>query len=252
MNINKEQQIKHQQYWDKGADIYEDIIEQEFLTVAAEQWTAILDQLLAGKQQLRVLDVGAGPGFFSILLTRMGHKVTAIDSSTEMMAKASSNAQKYNCDIRLIQCDILEYEPEEKFDLIVSRNVTWFLPNPVQVYANWLKWLDAEGQTIIFDANWNLFLTDPAEAALFQEAKREAVAAGYIPYRSEEEISEGDQIALTLPFSYVKRPSWDVAVLRHIGFQQVTTWQGFDQGLYSPVEQLLNRHRPMFAIIASK
>jgi len=252
MNISKEQQIKHQQYWDKGADIYDGIVEQEFKTEAAAQWASILGQLLAGKQQLRVLDVGAGPGFFSILLSRMGHSVTAIDSSTEMMAKARNNAQKFGCNIQFIQCDILEYEPEKKFDLIISRNVTWFLPNPVLVYAKWLKWLDTEGQTILFDANWNLFLTDPAEAALFNEAKREAVAAGYVPYRSEEEISEGDQIALSLPLSYVKRPSWDVAILRHIGFQQVTTWQGFDQELYSPAEQLLNRHRPMFAIVASK
>ncbi|GGG65049.1 class I SAM-dependent methyltransferase [Paenibacillus radicis (ex Gao et al. 2016)] len=252
MTISKEQQLEHQQYWDKGADIYEEIVEQEFTNESADKWTAILSKLLKDKQGLRVLDVGAGPGFFSILLTRLGHQVTAIDSSTEMIAKARKNAEKHGCDIRIIQTDILEYEPDGVFDLIISRNVTWFLPNPVGVYRKWHQWLAEDGQTIIFDGNWNLFLTDPREAALFQAAKQEAIAAGYVPYRSEEEISEGDQIALALPLTYVKRPAWDIDMLSHIGFTHVTAWHGFDAGLYSPAEQLLNRHRPMFAIVASK
>ncbi|WP_139991368.1 class I SAM-dependent methyltransferase [Paenibacillus paridis] len=252
MTINKEQQKVHQQYWDKGADIYEEIVENEMMNESYDKWNTIIGKLLQGKRELKVLDVGTGPGFFGVLLSRMGHQVTAIDSSPGMIAKAKRNANKYGCNIQIIQSDILEFEPSLTFDLVISRNVTWFLPNPVGVYEKWHEWLNEDGQVIIFDGNWNLFLTDPKEAALFQAAKQEAIEAGYVPYRTEDEIAEGDQMALMLPLTYVRRPAWDVEMLSSIGFGQVTTLHGFDSGLHSPAEQILNKYRPMFAIIASK
>ncbi|CAM4225313.1 SAM-dependent methyltransferase [Paenibacillus endophyticus] len=252
MTINKQQLKEHQDYWDKGADIYDGIIDNEIMNDSYGKWEAILSKLLKDKPSLKILDVGTGPGFFSILLSRMGHQVTAIDSSPEMIAKANKNAIKYECDISIIQSDILDYKPTHSFDLIISRNVTWFLPNPVAVYERWHSWLGECGQVIIFDGNWNLFLTDPKEAALFKLAMQEAIAAGYVPYRTEEEISEGDHIALTLPLTYVKRPAWDIGLLTHIGFQQVTSLHGFDVELQSRPEQILNKYRPMFAIVADK
>ncbi|AOZ91044.1 class I SAM-dependent methyltransferase [Paenibacillus crassostreae] len=252
MTVNKEQQKEHQAYWDKGADIYDGIIENEITNESYDKWEAIISKQLKDKKELKVLDVGTGPCFFGILLSRMGHHVTAIDSSPEMIQKAHKNAEKYDCTISIIQTDILEFTPLQTFDLIISRNVTWFLPNPVAVYQKWHEWLNEGGETIIFDGNWNLFLTDPKEAALFNIAQKEAIAAGYVPYRTEEEIAEGDQIALTLPLSYVKRPAWDVDMLTYIGFQSVTVLQGFDSAVHSETAQILNQHRPMFAIIAAK
>ncbi|RCX15421.1 methyltransferase family protein [Fontibacillus phaseoli] len=243
---------QYREYWDKGAAVYDEIVDAEFATDKYEQWNAILSNLLSGKKNLNILDVGTGPGFFGVLLSRMGHQVTAIDSSPEMVARAHKNAQKYNCDIKIIKTDIIEYKPEDTFDIIISRNVTWFLYNPVAAYQNWYEMLNDGGQAIIFDANWNLFLSDPQEAELFRKAKEEAIEQGYLPYREEKDIEEGDQLALTLPLTYVRRPGWDSEMLRSIGFNKTHVHQGFDTELYTPGEQVLNRHRPMFAIVAEK
>ncbi|MED4954807.1 class I SAM-dependent methyltransferase [Paenibacillus macerans] len=243
---------QYRDYWDKGAAVYDEIINTEFATDTYDQWNAILSHLLSGKQNLKILDVGTGPGFFAVLLSRMGHRVTAIDSSPEMVARAKQNAQKYNCNIQIMETDIIEYNTDETFDIIISRNVTWFLYNPVAAYQNWHRMLNGGGQVIIFDANWNLFLSNPQEAELFSKAKEEAMEQGYLPYREEKDIEEGDQLALTLPLTYVRRPGWDSEMLKFIGFTKIQIHEGFDAEFYSPGEKILNRHRPMFAIVAEK
>ncbi|MGZ7440090.1 class I SAM-dependent methyltransferase [Paenibacillus sp. TH7-28] len=243
---------QYRDYWDKGAEVYDEIVNTEFATDTYDQWNAILSDLLSGKRNLKILDVGTGPGFFAVLLSRMGHLVTAIDSSPEMVVRAKQNAQKYNCNIKIMETDIIEYQTEETFDIIISRNVTWFLYNPVAAYQNWHGMLGGGGQVIIFDANWNLFLSNPQEAELFSKAKEEAIELGYLPYREEKDIEEGDQLALTLPLTYVRRPGWDSEMLKFIGFTKIQVHEGFDAEFYSAGEKILNRHRPMFAIVAEK
>ncbi|MBJ6361374.1 class I SAM-dependent methyltransferase [Paenibacillus sp. GCM10012307] len=241
-------------YWDKGADIYDSIIDKEIADGAYGKWEQLIREQLGRKSESRlsVLDVGTGPCFFGILLSRMGHRVTAIDSSPEMIAKARHNADKYGCDINIVEADMMEYRRSDPFDLVISRNVTWFLANPAGAYKGWYEMLKPDGEVHIFDANWNLHLTDPKEALLYQQAHQEAVDKGYIPYREEAEIAEGNELYVTLPLSYVKRPSWDVEMLTAIGFNRVEVRSGFDQPFYSTGEQILNRHRPMFAIKAVK
>ncbi|WP_368859110.1 class I SAM-dependent methyltransferase [Cohnella sp. GbtcB17] len=226
------------------------MIDQELSDSRNERWTQILKSLLQDRSGLSILDVGTGPGYFSILLSRLGHRVTAIDSSKEMLAKARINTEKHRCDVELVLSDLLDFALPESYDIIISRNVTWTLPDPINAYKKWFSWLKCDGQVIILDANWNFHLTDPAAATLQEAVNLEAAAAGYVPYRSEKEIGEGDRITLTLPLSYVARPDWDIAMLRPIGFKETTVRQGFDEGLYTPAEQVLNKHRPMFAITA--
>ncbi|WP_339267231.1 class I SAM-dependent methyltransferase [Paenibacillus sp. FSL W8-0187] len=243
---------QYRDYWDKGAAVYDEIVDTEFATDSYDQWKAILNHQLSGKQNLKILDVGTGPGFFGVLLSWMGHEVTAIDSSSEMVARANKNAKKHNCNFKVIETDIIDYKTEERYDIIISRNVTWFLYNPVAAYQNWHGMLNDGGQVMIFDANWNLFLSNPQEAELFRKAKEEAIDQGYLPYREEKDIEEGDQLALTLPLTYVRRPGWDAEMLRYIGFAKIQVHEGFDADFYRAGEKILNRHRPMFAIVAEK
>ncbi|WP_153047506.1 hypothetical protein [Paenibacillus sp. EZ-K15] len=73
-----------------------------------------------------------------------------------------------------------------------------------------------------------------------------------MPYREEKDIEEGDQLALTLPLTYVRRPGWDSEMLRFIGFTKIQVHKGFDTKFYSAGEKILNRHRAMFTIVAEK
>ncbi|MBQ1331678.1 MAG: class I SAM-dependent methyltransferase, partial [Lachnospiraceae bacterium] len=43
-------------------------------------------------EEIRVLDIATGPGFFAIILTKAGCRVTAIDLTPSMLAEARANA----------------------------------------------------------------------------------------------------------------------------------------------------------------
>ena len=54
-------------------------------------------QIPAGRR-LKILDVGCGAGFFSILLAKEGHEVFGIDLTPEMIENAIQLAEEENAD----------------------------------------------------------------------------------------------------------------------------------------------------------
>ena len=71
---------------------------------------------------LKVLDVCTGSGCIAIALARNlpFSKVTAIDISPEAYLVAKENSEKLKTKIKLINADIFEWTPEERYDIIVS------------------------------------------------------------------------------------------------------------------------------------
>ena len=47
-------------------------------------------------KNIKVLDIGTGPGFFVILMTSIGLDTTAIYYNDEMLNKAKENSGEYN------------------------------------------------------------------------------------------------------------------------------------------------------------
>ena len=56
-----------------------------------EVWSAVIDGVLSHKTGLDVLDIGTGPGFFPIIMSKLGHRVTGVDSSVTMLDEAKEN-----------------------------------------------------------------------------------------------------------------------------------------------------------------
>lgn len=59
-------------------------------------------------QLKKVLDVGCGTGFHSILLAKIGCEVTAVDVSEKMLAKLQNNASKYGVTVKTVQSSFQE------------------------------------------------------------------------------------------------------------------------------------------------
>lgn len=81
------------QYWNSRAEGYtlsnrEELEDTSHLAV----WKERIQKALEGHPCHSVLDVGCGPGFFSILLAKMGYEVTAIDYTENMLGEARKNA----------------------------------------------------------------------------------------------------------------------------------------------------------------
>ena len=105
---------------------------------------------------MAVLDIGTGPGFFPIIMSKLGHRVTGVDSSVTMLDEAKENLKRNNVEATLMceSADDLPFEAES-FDCVINRNVAWTLSNPEKSYLEWLRVLKKGGKLIIFDANWN-------------------------------------------------------------------------------------------------
>ena len=69
---------------------------------------------------LNILDLGCGPGLYSEILAKEGHKVTGVDFSSHSIEYAENEAEKKNLDIRYLNENYLELDLEENsFDLVI-------------------------------------------------------------------------------------------------------------------------------------
>ena len=71
-------------------------------------------------RNLNILDLGCGPGLYSEILAKEGHKVTGVDFSSHSIKHAKEEAEKKNLDITYIKANYLDLDLEENsFDLVI-------------------------------------------------------------------------------------------------------------------------------------
>ena len=206
-----------QNYWNHRYTGYSKVNQKELEGIQRGRWKEQLKRLLPANQDRRVLDIGTGPGFFSIILEELGYTtITAIDVSNKMLEVAKENIQQYgkeHSSIQLIQMDAQKLEfDSESFDIIISRNLTWNLEKPQQAYSEWLRVLKPNGALFIFDANWYAFLQNESLAKEFEEKRKRAIEEKLEDYWQGEGVDEKkmDWIVQQLPLTYQQRPQWDI------------------------------------------
>ena len=124
-----------QKYWNYRANSYSKSNIEELNNFKRDAWLKILLENAPKKEKLRVLDMGAGPGFFSILMSLAGNEVTAVDVTEEMLENAKHNAKHSDLDMNFVQIDGVNLPFEDiSFDFIISRNVVWNLEYPKEVF----------------------------------------------------------------------------------------------------------------------
>lgn len=213
--MNRLEEIR--QYWNARSEGYSAQNMAELEDRDRIRWVNTIMRYAPEGERLKVLDIGCGPGFFSILMSQCGHDVTAIDYSDDMVAHAKQNAETMRQTITFQRMDAqnLDFE-DESFDLIVTRNVMWCLENPEQAYKEWLRVLRKGGKIVNFDGN---FYLDRFDAAYSEAVKdlREASEREHAKYLGNVDTEIINRIAMDLPLSKVKRPGWDFETLASLG-----------------------------------
>ena len=115
-------------YWTGRAPGYSAVNREELAGPRRKRWKACLAREFAlhfpdrPLSDLRVLEVGTGPGFFAILLRELGLDVTAIDLTPAMLAEAKENAGHLAGMINFMEmnAEALSFE-DASFDAVISR-----------------------------------------------------------------------------------------------------------------------------------
>lgn len=245
-------------YWTGRASGYSGVNQEELASQQKNIWGKTISRRIAarfpGKKpgQIRVLDVGTGPGFFAIILAEMGYQVTAVDYTASMLEEAGRNAGAMagKIDFRQMNAEELSFE-DHSFDVLVTRNVTWNLHDPEKAYSHWTRVLAPGGLLLNFDANWYRYLWDE-EAKLGHSRDRENLAASDV--RDENagtDVDAMERIARQTPLSMVHRPAWDLNILKDLGIQASADEEIWRQ-VWTKEERINNASTPMFLVEGKK
>jgi len=142
--------------WTEDSGDYDDMIQKQLSNKrTVSYWTKELKRLL-GPEPLRILEVGCGPGFMSIIAARLGHDVKAIDGSSGMVEKARRNMRQYHQQVEICEEDgvTLPLEQEQSYDVILSRDAVWTLYDPEKAFRRWKAVLKPGGRIIYFDGDY--------------------------------------------------------------------------------------------------
>ena len=242
-------------YWTTRAEGYSEVNHKELNGMQKGAWLEVLRSQFPekAKEELKILDIGTGPGFFPVILAEAGYQVTAVDYTQEMLDTAKKNAGELYKKITFYKMDAqnLEFE-DDVFDVVISRNLTWNLKDPERAYKEWCRVLKPGGKLLNFDANWYGYLYDEEKRQSYEEDRKSVESENLDDHYLCTDIDRMEKIALQMPLSAINRPSWDRKLLKENGFVSVAVDTEVWQRVWSQEEKLNYHSTPMFMISAVK
>lgn len=247
-----ELQERIEDYWSQRAKGYAERTREE-LSCKEGAWLDLIQIYAPTSECLQVLDIGTGPGFFPIIMSRAGHKATGIDCAPAMLEQAKHNAAQQGVNSEFFKMDAHRLEfASASFDMLICRNLTWTLPEPEAAYKEWWRVLRPGGRLLIFDANWYLRLFDERLKAQYEVDLQSSSQSGLPNPHAGVDLQESEQIGRNLPLSRVMRPDWDEQALTSCGFSEVLVQKNISERVWDAAEQLLFKSTPLFVICALK
>ncbi len=202
-------------YWTRRADSFSAIRKNELRDPISLRWLEEMHRYLPPGDPLRILDVGTGTGYFAILLAGEGHTLTGVDLTAAMLAEAEETARQLKLTIDFRHMDAQETSfPDGSFDALVTRNLTWTLPDPAKAYLEWHRLLKPGGVLLNFDADYAQNVRDQNQRESHTTRTGVYGHVGVTPALAAENAS----ITLAMPASRHQRPEWDLELLRASGF----------------------------------
>jgi SAM-dependent methyltransferase len=199
------------EFWDDDAHTYDSSTSHAVSDpLEAAAWMQALHEALP-HGEAHVLDVGAGTGALSLLAAELGHRVTALDVSSRMLAHAERKAVERGIDSRMrFVVGSAAEPPPGPFGAVMERHVLWTLPDPVSALR---AWREVAERLVLFEGVWGQ--SDPftrlrdAAAHLIRRALR-TPPDHHAPY-PEEVLAE-------LPLARQSSPEPLIAAVREAGW----------------------------------
>ena len=117
-----------------------------------------------------VADFGCGPGLYTLPLAQTGARVTGIDFSENSLRYARERATEQGIDINYTMQDYLDYETEQKFDLIIMIMCDFCALSPAQrgtILRKFRRLLKPSG-SVVLDVYTTHWFWQKQEAATYE------------------------------------------------------------------------------------
>ncbi len=227
-------------YWQERAGDFAALRRKELESPKLLLWQQEIEEKLKGREKGRVLDVGCGGGFFSILLAKAGYDVVGIDLSPAMIGEATRLAKDMGASAKfsVMDAEALGFT-EGTFDVVIARNVTWNLPHPAKAYEEWLRVLKKGGVLLNYDA----------EHAKDHHQKMTGLHAH--AGVSDDLLERCHHIYHMLDISLADRPLWDEKVLTALGAKILSIDSTVGERIYDSADAFYIP-APMFGVEAEK
>lgn len=227
-------------YWQERADDFAELRRKELKSPKHRLWEEEIEEKLKGRPKGRVLDVGCGGGFFTILLARAGYDVTGIDLTPAMIEKATLLAKESGAEaaFAVMDAEALDFS-EGSFDVVIARNVTWNLPHPARAYEEWLRVLKKGGVLLNYDAE---YARDHHKKLTGLHAHADV---------SRELLEKCHHIYHMLDISLAERPLWDEKVLTSLGAKILSIDRTVGERIYKSEDDFYIA-APLFCVEAEK
>lgn len=229
-------------YWSKRSDSFQAQRRAELHSSMADRWLLEIQKYLP-KRKLKILDVGCGSGFFTILLGKQGHEVLGTDLTPDMIKKSRELAKEegIDCKFEIMDAENLDF-PDETFDVVISRNLTWTLPDAGHAYEEWCRVLKKGGILLNFDANYGS--SNFADTSHLPENHTHNQVG-------MDMMQECEEIKKQLPISSYIRPAWDVETLGNLGILELSLDLGVGKRIYIEKDEFYNPV-PIFTLCGKK
>ncbi|AKB53897.1 MULTISPECIES: class I SAM-dependent methyltransferase [Methanosarcina] len=154
MNEILEMKDKILEYWDyRSSDYHTEYA--KCMDEEMEIWKSVFSEILLTDKKIRAVEVGTGTGLLAISLATMGHDVTGVDLSENMLEKAAENAKEKGVDVSLVQGDAEEIPLNDgEYDFVLSKYLLWTLPQPDKFMSECCRLLKDGGLMMIVDGLW--------------------------------------------------------------------------------------------------
>ena len=137
--------------WNAWAPNYDDYHKDELATENLDLWRSVLKRVIAAPAGAKVLDIGTGTGFLSVMAAELGYDSYGIDLSEQMLDYAKKHSEERKAPVTLIRGDgdRLPFR-DGTFAAVMNSRVLWTCVDPCASLREWMRVAAPGGRIISF------------------------------------------------------------------------------------------------------
>ena len=219
---------------------YDCMFDEASFTLAKQQSPQILE--MVGHTVHNMLDLACGPGRHLLGFAQFGINVTGVDLSGYLLSQAANHFDQHKelheTTGTLVHCDMLAYEPKQKFDLITNLFTSFgYYPTAEenqQLLNNAYQWLNKGGSLVIdtFGKEQVAHMMEPVHLTEYDNGdlriERPMLIDDMSVFANEWILVRGDEVFRREYQHFVYSAIEMKAMLKQAGFEDIRIYGSFE------------------------